>query len=111
MNPKVAAKPVGSLVLFADAYPDGSGGFLLKLRPPRSLVFQPRGKRFVQEISTVDACKVLSVERATIHHLINRDPNGKRIIRWRFTSSQKGKRMFDVASLLDFVEFTKTLED
>lgn len=110
--PKPAPKPIASLILFADAYPDGNGGFLVKPRAPRSLVIRANGKQFVQEIGSIDACKVLGISRASIHDLVNDDPEGRRRIKWRFNTGRKGgKRLFEVQSLLDFIEWTRaTLE-
>ncbi len=54
MNPKAAAKPVGSLILFADAYPDGNGGFLIKLCPPRGFLNQ-RCRAYANPLSVMTA--------------------------------------------------------
>lgn len=110
-QPAKPAMPAASLILFADAYPDGNGGFQIIPRPPRSLVMSKRGGQLVQEVGSIDACKILGIGRACIHSLINDDPVGKRMIKYRFTSKRRGKRVFDVASLLAYREWTKTLED
>lgn len=109
-QPAKPASPVASLILFADAYRDPSGGYTVKPRAPRSLVMTQKSGRWIQEIGTIDACRILNVNRATIHTLINKDPDARRLIKWRFTSKGRGKRVFEVGSLLAYVEWTKTLE-
>ncbi len=103
------AKTPASLVLFPETLPDGNGGFTIRPRPPRSLIIRQEKGRWIQEVGTVDACRIISSNRSAIHYLINADPEARRRIRWRYTGTKRGKRMFEVGSLLEWVEFTQTI--
>ena len=91
------AVPVAQTVLMADVLPSGNGGFVVRPVKP------------VQEIGTADACKILGVCRATMWALRN-DPVAGKILKWRFTTPSQRRVMFDLGSVLAYLEFTRTLE-
>jgi len=85
------------LLLFADLLPNGNGGFTVRPRKP------------LQEIGTIDAARMLGVSRTTLWELRN-DEAASKVLKWRFTTPSQRIVKFETASVLAYLEYTKTLE-
>lgn len=64
-------------------------------------------KKPIAEVSAVEAARILNVHRSQLGNLINY-PLGQKLLKWRWTSERKGKRAFDLQSVL---EYRRALED
>lgn len=93
---KHAADPA-QIMLFADVLPNGHGGFTITPRRPS------------QEITSKQAAKMLNLSRATLSNILNQ-PEAQRMLRWRWISERKGKRVFELESVIQYREATKDAE-
>lgn len=109
MKAKAQDTPPPPLITFGEFLPKGDGTFALTPRVPRSPSVRKVRGLWIEEVDTNDACQILGVGRGCIHSLINTDREARTRIKYRFTSGHRGKRVFDVSSLLAYVDWTKTL--
>ena len=73
-------------MLFADSIPDGRGGFSVKPKKP------------VREVAPKDAARVIGVSMRLLRTIAAESS----IIKWRWSSPRRGKRIFDLDSLLKY---------
>lgn len=97
MPPKTTIDP-NQMMLFADVTPNGSGGFVVTPRKPSC------------EISSAAAAKLLCVSRSNLCLIVNQ-PLGQKHLVWRWLTERKGKRMFDLESVLRYRQALKDLAD
>lgn len=88
---KKAPNDPSQILLFADLVPNACGGFAVVPRKPS------------QEISSREAARMLNVARSTLSDIINTE-KGQKHLRWRWTTAKKGKRVFELASVLEYRE-------
>jgi hypothetical protein len=84
-------------MLFADVIPNGHGGFTVVPKKPSI------------EISSKQAAKILNMARSSLSNLLNQ-PKAMEIIKWRWLSEKKGKRVFELESVIAYREATKDSE-
>jgi hypothetical protein len=85
------------MLMFAEVLPNGSGGFTIVPKKP------------VAEISSAQAARMLQVCRTSLSNIVNQ-PLGQKHLRWRWTSERKGKRVFELESVLAYKEALKALD-
>lgn len=90
-------KDTPQLLLFADVLPNGSGGFTVRPRKP------------LQEIGTTEAAHMLGVCRSTMWELRN-DATAGKYLKWRFTTPSQRKVLFELDSVVAYLEYTRSLE-
>lgn len=95
--PQITASVPGQTLLTAAVLSDGNGGF--RIVPGRP----------VQEIPSREAAKILSICRGSLSLTIN-TTLGQKHLRWRWLTQRKGKRVFDLASVVAYREALKELE-
>jgi hypothetical protein len=76
-------------LLFADVLPNGTGGFTLVPKKP------------CREINSEQAAKILGCSRATINRIID-GVKGQKYLRWRWMTEKKGKRIFELDSVIAY---------
>jgi hypothetical protein len=96
MTRKAFNDPAQTL-LFADVTANGLGGFTITPRKP------------VNEITSKQAAKILSVSRANLNYMLDQ-PQAQRILRWRWLSEKKGKRVFELESVIAYRDATRDPE-
>ncbi len=84
-------------LLTATIVSDGSGGFRVIPNKPK------------QEIPSIEAARMLNVSRGSMSNIIDR-PLGQKHLRWRWLTEGKGKRVFDVDSVIAYREALKDLD-
>lgn len=85
------------LLMFAEVLPNGNGGFTIVPKKP------------VSEISSSQAAKMLQVCRTSLSNIVNQRL-GQKHLRWRWTSEKKGKRVFELESVLAYMEALRELD-
>jgi len=85
------------ILLFATLLPNGSGGFQIVPQKP------------MQEIDADRAAQMLNVARSTLSYLVNTE-KGQKHLRWRWLTDRRGKRVFDMASIMEYREASKDSE-
>ena len=81
----------------ASILPDGNGRFIVTPSKPRL------------ECSTADAAKILGVHRSSLSNIVNY-PLAQKLLKWRWTSEKRGKRIFDLASVVAYKDATEDPE-
>lgn len=78
--------------------------------PPRELGVLPALAVGTEaEVTAMEAASLLGISRSTLNNLLSHSRAGK-MIQWRWTSEQKGKRLFNLASIRDFRRATSDPE-
>lgn len=95
----VCKLPVPVVHVLSEIQSLGDGSYRLMPRKPRVEV---------EEISTVQACKILGISRGTIWYDRN-TPLGQKILRWRFTGPGQGRIVWELPSVLAYKEALKQL--
>ena len=85
------------MVLWADVVPNGNGGFTVVPRKP------------LREIDSAQAAQILGIHRSSLSHIVNQ-PRAQEILRWRWSSEKRGKRLFEYESVIEYREATKDPE-
>ena len=94
---KTSAPMTAQTLLTASVVSDGSGGFRVIPNKPKL------------EIPSVEAARMLNVCRSSMSNIIDR-PLGQKHLRWRWLTEGKGKRVFDVDSVIAYREALKDLD-
>lgn len=84
------------IMLFADLVPNGAGGFNVIPKKPAS------------EIDSQTTAKMLNVCRSSLSLIVN-SKLGQKHLRWRWLTDKKGKRVFDLDSVIAYRDATKDL--
>jgi hypothetical protein len=92
-----AEDPRQMVLLVGDLIPNGNGYAVV----PRKL--QP------QEISSADAARLLKVCRSSLSTIINTQL-GQEHLRWRWISEKKGKRVFELESVVAYKQAMQELD-
>lgn len=95
---KKTADSPGQILMFADLVPMGDGRFNVVPRKP-----QP-------EVSSATAAEMLGVCRSSLSLMVN-SPLGQRHLRWRWLTEKKGKRVFEIESVVAYREATRRMVD
>jgi hypothetical protein len=75
----------------------GDGSFVVKAGKPAA------------ECDSMEAARILGMARSSVANLLNH-PTALRYVRWRWTSPARGKRLFEVASLYEYIRATRDPE-
>jgi hypothetical protein len=76
-------------LLLTDAVPNGLGGFSLKPKRP------------LREIDSKTTALILGISRSSLTNLVNQKL-AKKILVWRWTSPARGKRVFELGSVVEY---------
>jgi hypothetical protein len=87
----------GQTLLTATVTSDGAGGFRVVPAKP------------VQEIGSAEAARLLSMSRGSLSLTVD-TALGQKHLRWRWLTPKKGKRLFELASVVEYREALKGLE-
>lgn len=87
----------GQTFLTASVISDGTGGYRVVPGKP------------VQEIGSAEAARILTMCRGSLSLTVN-TPLGQKHLRWRWLTPKKGKRVFEMASVVAYREALKQLE-
>jgi hypothetical protein len=85
------------VLMFGEVMSNGLGGFTVIPKKP------------VAEVDSNAAAKMLGVSKTTLHSLVD-DREAAGILRWRWISEKRGKRLWDVESLRAYREATSNPE-
>jgi hypothetical protein len=95
MKRKVQDDP-SQTMLFADVFQNGNGFTIVPRKP-------------TTEIDSNQAATVLGCARSTLNTLIN-SQKGQKYLRWRWMTERKGKRLFELDSVLAYREALRELD-
>ena len=84
------------LPMFAECIPNGAG---FTLRPGKPQM----------EVGPADAARILHVSMSSLPNILAR-PMGQKFIRWRWLTDAKGKRVYESASLNEYIEASRDPE-
>ena len=87
----------GQTLLTTTVTSDGAGGYRVVPGKP------------VHEIPSREAARLLTMSRGNLSLVVN-SPLGKKHLRWRWLTERKGKRVFELASVVAYCEALKGLE-
>ena len=83
--------------MFGEVMPNGLGSFTIVPKKP------------VVEVDSNAAAKMLGIHKSTLNDLVNH-PEAAKILRWRWISEKRGKRLWDVESLQAYRRATENPE-
>jgi len=87
---------VNQVALSAEVIPLDNGSFKIVPRKP------------ILEVGPAEAARILGVATSSLPNILDRPLAQK--IRWRWTSDAKGKRLYDSASLYEYLKATRDSE-
>jgi hypothetical protein len=90
---RAASSDPRQVLMFGEVMSNGLGGFTVIPKKP------------VAEVDTKAAARMLGMNKATLNRLVD-DPEAARILKWRWISEKRSKRLWDVDSLLAFRKAT-----
>jgi hypothetical protein len=85
------------VLMFGEVMSNGLGGFTVIPKKP------------VAEVGTKAAARMLGMNKATLNRLVD-DPEAAKLLKWRWISEKRGKRLWDVESLRAYREATANPE-
>lgn len=96
MKHKIENDPQQTM-LFADFVSNGSGGFTVVPKKP------------AMEIDSNEAARVIGCARSTLNTMIN-SRKGQMHLKWRWMTERKGKRLFELESVIAYRNAMRELE-
>jgi hypothetical protein len=97
VSKKSSVQDSRQILMFGEVISNGLGGYTVIPKKP------------VAEVDSKAAAKMLGVSMTTLHSLVN-DREASKILRWRWISEKRGKRLWDAESLRAYREATTNSE-
>jgi hypothetical protein len=94
---KSASSDPRQILMFGEMLSNGLGGFTVIAKKP------------MVEVDSNAAAKMLGVSKTTLHSLVD-DKEAARVLKWRWATEKRGKRLWDVESLQAYRKATENPE-